>query len=453
MTGLADAGGRERPARGVPLPPEALELLRPDRALGVPIPGYLGRSLPNLASSIARTQGHDALGPLPPLDAALDPFGGRRAEGTVVVLLVDGLGLGALLAAARTEGAPVARSWAARARPITSVFPSSTTTALTSLSTAAAPSQHGVVGHRLYLPRFGSVVELLRMAPLGGPADNSLVGPEWSPSLVSGVPTVFQRGVRATAVSRDRFEGTGFTRMIYDGARYASYATFAGLGHELRALLAGESPPPLLFVYWDELDMALHRYGRGAGLTAFEVERLGGLLAWVARGLSPSARQATRVVVTADHGLVSSAPSAQLEVDRLPSLADKLARPPSGDRRAAFFQPRAGALAALRTELEERIHGAGRVLSTSQAIDAGLLGPGPFHPELAERVGELVVLPDAPGGVLYRLPGTPTKFASVGAHGGLDPEELLVPLVAGSLDELGAGAAASGRAARPPEKR
>ncbi len=420
------------------LPAEALALLEEAGSLGVPVPAYGGRSVPNVTATVVAALGHDLGGThLPPLAADLDPFRGGRAEGPVVLVLVDGLGYPSLRAAGRAGSGPVAAAWARAARPITTVFPSGTAVALASLSSAAAPAQHGVVGHRQYLPRFGAVVEVLRMSPLGVAAPDALVGPGWSPSDVLGVPTVFRRGVPAVALSRDRFEGTGFTRMIYDGAGYAAYATFADLAFELRRLLGRTDPPPFLLVYWDELDLALHLKGPLDEITGFEVDRLGSLLAWVARGLPPERARATTVLLTADHGLVPANAPDQVHVDRVPELAERLGRPPAGDRRATFFRARSGEEEPLRAALLAHLGSRAIVLRTEEALGAGLFGPPPYHPELADRLGDLVVLPRAPAGLGYTLPGHPPPRRTLqGAHGGLAPEELLVPLLAGPLDRL-----------------
>ncbi len=425
------------PGRATELSEEARALLEPCR-LGVPVPSYGGRSVPNIASTLLVALGHETgATPLPPLAADLDPLRGRRAEGPVVLVLVDGLGYPSLAAAATAGAGPVSSAWARASRPISTVFPSGTAVALSSLSTAAAPAQHGIVGHRQYLPRFGSVVEILRMSPLGVATPDALVGPGWSPSLFLGVPTVFRRGVRAVAVNRDRFEGTGFTRMIYDGAEFASYATFADMAVELRRLLERSEPPPLTVVYWDELDMAMHLKGPLDELTGFEVERLGSLFGWVARGLPSGRARSTTVIVTADHGLVPAEAPQQVAVDRVPEIAERLGRPPAGDRRATFFAARSGEEDRLRTALSEHLGERAVVATTDEALRAGLFGPPPYHPELADRIGELVVLPRAPVGLGYTLPGHPAPRRTLrGAHGGLAPEELLVPLLAAPLDEV-----------------
>ncbi len=404
------------------------------------MPAYGGRSLPNVMASVARALGHP-LGEdrLPPLTAPWDPFEGRRADGPVVLTLVDGLGLASLLRAGRARPGTAVESWGSRSVPMTTVFPSSTPVAIESVSSACAPSRHGLTGYRAYLPHFGSVVELLHMAPLGVSRENALAGPDGQVSGVFGTSTVFRAGVRATSLSRDRFENSAFTRAIYDGADYVPYATFSDLAHELRRTLAADTPPRLVLVYWDELDMAMHLRGPSPDLTAFEVDRLSALFSWVARGLPAGRARSTRVLLTADHGLVEARAEAQIAVDADPELLGSIARPPAGDRRAAFFQARDGALEALRSGLVRRLDGRGTVLDVPEAIAAGLFGPPPYHPELSERIGQLIVLPEPPGGVGYRLPGQPPARRLLrGAHGGLHAEEFLIPLVHGSLEELAA---------------
>jgi hypothetical protein len=427
--------------------------MAPHARLGVPVPAFRGRSLANLAGSLATAFGLEAgdLPPLPPLEPDLDPFHGRRPDGPVVVLLVDGLGWSALRGSARRVPEGTASHWLRRARPLTSVFPTTTSIALTSLSTGAAPAQHGVVGHRVYLPRYGAVVEVLRMSPLGEPAGETLVGPDWSPSTLSGVPSLFRRGVPGVAVSRDQFEGTGFTRLIYDGATFVGYFTGGDLAHSLVEVLSRPAPPPLIFAYWDDLDLAQHLRGPRPRLIDLELERVDALLASVARRVEPGLARRTTVWITGDHGQVPMETERQFVVDREPSLLAHLSRPPAGDRRAAYFAARPGHLTPLREELEPRVPPGGHLIEMPAAVEAGLFGPPPFHPELSERLGDLLLLLPSPGGVSYTVPGArPRRHPMRGAHGGLEADEFLVPLVQGSLSELASEPARSSETSHLP---
>ncbi|EQD46652.1 type I phosphodiesterase/nucleotide pyrophosphatase, partial [mine drainage metagenome] len=210
----------------------------------------------------------------PPLDPSLDPLEGRRPEGPVVIFLVDGLGWSRFGRWADAGASGSARRWGARAQPITTVYPTSTAAALLSLSTGATPAQHGLVGYRQYLPAYGVVADMLKMTPLGAPAPEGLIGPDWSPALMGGSPTVFRRGLRGAAISRDRFQGTGFTRWLYDGAEYVPWTTASDFAVELAGLLDRPRPPDLVLAYWDELDTAAHFHGPSDPVDRFELDRL-----------------------------------------------------------------------------------------------------------------------------------------------------------------------------------
>jgi hypothetical protein len=419
---------------------DAVRLLEPHPGLGLPVPAFDGRSLPNITSSVVRAAGIELEGTpslLPPLARGLDPFDGGRAEGPIVVLLVDALGWPASGSREPLARAGYPRQWLDRARPITTVFPTTTTVALASLSTGASPSQHGIAGHRLYLPSYGMVAEILRMAPNGMSPVDALAGPNWAPSMLSGVPSVFRRGLSATALSRDKFESTAFTRMIYDGAAFVGYSTAPDFAFHLAELLDRPRPPAVIFAYWDDLDTVGHLRGPDVEFDAFEAAHVQRMLDLARRRVPAELARRTTVLITGDHGQVPADPGSEVVLDRVPEVAALLSRPPTGDRRAGFLYARQGRVDDLARALERILPSAHRILSMSEAVQFGLFGPPPYHPELTERLGDLLVLVAAPASLTYHLPGSlPRKRFLRGGHGGIDPEELLVPLIAGSLAEV-----------------
>lgn len=406
-------------------------------------PAYGGRSLPNLAATLfARCDrpGTDSSPTAPELAVEIDPTRGRRPEGTVVLFVIDGLGWNAFRRALRGPapgGVGPAPEWGDLAHPITSVFPTTTTAALTSLSTGTPPGRHGIVGHRQWLPRFGVVADMLRMAPASTTGNDTLVGPGFDRSDLTGTPTLFERGLRATALSRDRFEGSGFTRLLYEGAEYQPYATASDLAYTLARVLERTDPPEVAFVYWDELDTVQHVRGPDPFLVALELERIQGLVRAVAGRVSPQRRRSVSLWLTGDHGQVAAPDSSNLALDRHPRLLAELSHPPSGDRRAGYFAVRPDHDPSFRARIQPLLPAGTHYLSIRDAVRGGLFGPPPHHPELELRTGTWIVLPPAPVGLTYRAPGSPPpRRPSQGAHGGLDAEELLVPLISGTLGEL-----------------
>ncbi|MCI4363331.1 MAG: hypothetical protein L3K13_03390, partial [Thermoplasmata archaeon] len=144
-----------------------------------------------------------------------------------------------------------------------------------------------------------------------------------------------------------------------------------------------------------------------------------------------------RLWITGDHGLVPVRPEATLRVEEAGPLLAGLRYPPSGDRRAVYFSPRAGARSRVLAELRRRLPPGTLYRSFDQAHHAGWFGPPPDHPELRERTGELIAVPPSPASVTYKAPSGPEPYRGMrGSHGGLERGELWVPLVAASLAEL-----------------
>jgi hypothetical protein len=284
-------------------------------------------------------------------------------------------------------------------------------------------------------------VDVLRMSPTTARGVDTLVGADWRASSVVGARTIYRGPLRGTAaVSRASFETRAFTRLLYEGASYAPYATYADLAGSLARLLGRARPPPLTVAYWDELDAIQHLRGPADPTGDLEIERLTALLAYVARSVGGRAAERTTVLLTADHGHVPTEAAHQTAFDRVPAIARRLARPPTGDRRVGLLKARAGETGALRAAVLRALPRGARVLSADAAIEGGLFGPPPFHPELGERVGDLVALVPSPGGITYHWPGRePSGRELRGGHGGLEASELLVPLVAGRLRDVGLG--------------
>ena len=403
-------------------------------------PDYDGGALPSVGRSLLRAAGVEADGapvPLaPPLRDGLDPFGGRRSEGPVVLVLIDSLGWCAFRDSPALER-PGLVEWAEAARPITSVFPSTTTAALTALSTATPPGRNGIVGHRQYLPRWGVVADMLRLAPMTTPGQDTLLGAGWTPRDLTPAPTIFELGLRGVVISRDKFARTGFTRLLYHGAEYRPYSTASDLAVELVGVLGRAEPPDVILVYWDELDTVHHLRGPDPALFDLELERVRSLLAWAAERVAPERRRATQLWVTGDHGQVPATEAANVALDREERLMARLTHPPSGDRRAGFFEVGGGEVGAFREELLALLPSGSLGMPMAEAVDEGLFGPGPYHAELARRTGNLLVLPASPAGLTYAAPGDPVpRRIFAGAHSGLEREELWVPFIAGPFDEL-----------------
>ena len=238
------------------------------------LPDYGGACIANIVPAL--------LGP-PDETPAWMPAGVADAS-QVVLFVVDGLGWEQLQA--RLRLAPTLASMTGGS--VTTVAPSTTSTALTSLTTGLPPGEHGVVGYRIAAQ--GEVLNVLRWSTVAGDARQTIPPSKLQPSA----PFL---GERPAVVTRAEYRRSGFTGAHLDPARFWGYRTMATMVTEVgRLVRAGE---PFVYAYYDGLDKVAHEYGLG--------EHYDAELAWIdhtVERLLTELRPGTALLVTADHGQV-----------------------------------------------------------------------------------------------------------------------------------------------------
>jgi predicted AlkP superfamily pyrophosphatase or phosphodiesterase len=348
------------------------------------------------------------------LPNCLDALAGRRGPlglapvDHAIVLLVDGLGweaLGARLGHARTLAGRVGVD-----APIGAGFPTTTASALASLTTGAAPGQHGLVGY--------SVLD-----PAGDRVVNQLTG--WGagvdPATWQRVPTLFQSsapGVTSVVVAPERYRDSGFTQAVLRGAEFRGGRSIADRFALVRDEL-DRPGPRLVYLYVPELDVAGHAHGVESPPWTAALEELDGALAGLVPALGPRAG----LVVTADHGMVDVVPEAHRIVP--PELLAEI-RHLAGEPRALQLHLEPGVDPHAHAQRWRDREGARAWVATrAEAIEAGLFGD--VHPDVAPRIGDVLVLARKP--VAYYADAASPARGMVGQHGSLTPAETGVPLL------------------------
>jgi Type I phosphodiesterase / nucleotide pyrophosphatase len=339
---------------------------------------------------------------------------------SLAVLAVDGLGY-------HVAAAGLAPDVLA---PLTTSFPSTTTTALLSSLTGSTPSEHGVIGvqylhsdgRRGYNAVTGEVTEP------GGAGAGLAAGPGVSPD--PAVRTVFMAlrdlGVAAfclpgelaavPAAWRDRaFAGS---RVLDGRGRAAAPAGEPGIAgvHGIVDAVTRDLtdtldryPGSLVWAYLN-LDDHLHRHGPDQ-----DIELACAAVNSLARRLST---QGTAVVLYADHGCVASRPSAETMAVWDEVTSPRACRLPAGGAgRVRWLYPHAGGARRLADELRSRLPGV--VVSSPEELSRwGVVEPGSIG---YARLGEVVLLALGPD---FPVPDPALAYE----HGSLTAEEILVPL-------------------------
>lgn len=403
------------------------------------LPHYEALSIANLPATIAALLGSDLPGALPPLPDGLwrDWLPGLRR---VVLIILDALGyhlLQAMLTAG--EGRPFSRlAEAGRLTPLTSILPSTTDAALISLGSGRPPAEHGWLAYEIYLRELGIAANAIRLRTVWGGRDDLLLGFGLDPEQIVTVPSLAQQlaaaGIPSRSVLAYYLRNSGFTKMLYRGtAEVRGHAQASDLWVQLRQLLADtRGQRAFLSGYWSGLDSVAHVYGPDTEPWQAEFRSVSHLLEREFLAALPAEdRNGTLLLITADHGQIRVPQEHIVTAVGDPELSQHLLVPIMGESRAAFVYPRPGRAEAIRSYLETAFPGWFVVLDSAQALDAGLMGL-PVADETYARAGELLVLGRGNHALQRAEPGAPL----LGRHGGLSPEEMLVPLIGTRLDAL-----------------
>ena len=202
--------------RGTPDPPAPL------------LPDYRGACIANVVPTLIT--GQDP----PDADAGWLPDMARRAD-QVVLLVLDGLGWQQLRA--RSALAPTLSGADGIERPITSVAPTTTACALTSITTGRPPSDHGLLGYRLALD--DQILNVLRWTLGSGAARD--VRREVPVRRLQPCPSFPGASRAVPVVSKHEFGGTGFTAAHLGNSPLHGYRVLSSLPPEVGRLLAGGS--------------------------------------------------------------------------------------------------------------------------------------------------------------------------------------------------------------------
>lgn len=356
-------------------------------------PDYDGACITNLVPALLEW-------PQPP---SWLPAEAHRAD-QVVLLVLDGLGWCQLQE--HGDRLPTLRSLAGG--PITTVAPSTTAAALTSIATGLPPGEHGVVGYRVRLD--DDVVNMLRWTSERGDARNA-----HPPSVVQ--PHEAFCGQRPAIVTRAEFSTTGFTQAHLAGARFHGYRVLSTLVAQVVELVrAGE---PFVYAYYEGIDKVAHEYGLGDYYRA-ELHTADHLVAWLLEELPAG----TALVIVADHGQVETGDNVIEPHKQV--LANTSVQ--SGEGRFRWLHARPGRGGALYESARLHHDAHAWVRTRDEVLDEQWFGPK-VSEELAVRLGDVCLV--AKRTVAFHDPADTGPFRLIGRHGSLTAAEMLVPLLVG----------------------
>ena len=375
-------------------------------------PDYSGGSLVNLVASVVEARGgkplHEPLKKFPSFST------GVANAANLVLLIIDGLGDNYLQRRGASELGKRRRG------AMTSVFPSTTASAITTSYTGRTPLEHGLTGWFTYFGEAGCVSAALPFRSRGDMALLTTRGvtPDQvytSASLFASLP------VRSIVVSHRDIIDSHYNTVHCRGAEKLAYEKADDFVAQVERAVKSSSERKFVYAYWPHYDQTSHKYGSQSEQAAAEfaiIDRAFGELIEKLRGTD------TVVVATADHGFID-APTEQ-NIEWPAALAPLMRFPLCGERRVVYchvHSPR-----EFMERARECFEGKADVMPSTQLVDEGWFGPGTPHPRLKDRIGDVAIVMRERYTVKDWVPGE-ARWLHIGNHGGTHEDEMLIPLI------------------------
>lgn len=379
-----------------------------------PRPDYAGNGIVNLMATLIGACGGQSNYP-PMAQLSVERLRPRRC---LALMVIDGLGYEFL---SRHPDSFLFHHLHSR---LSSVFPSTTASAITTYGTGLAPREHGLTGWFTYLRALDSVATILPFRPRQGGSGYRELGLDAAEVFNFG--SIFGRiRRRGHVISAAQLIDSDFSRAINGSAQKHGYRDLDDFFALSARVIRGVQEPSYVYAYWPELDSLSHRFGANSAPVETHFRALDNGVARLSEQLRGSD---VTLLICADHGLTDTAPSATVWLQDHPRLADTLRLPLCGEPRVAYCYVRPGREEEFQAYMHQHLADRCVAVPAAQLAESGYFGVGPEHPEFGSRIGDFAVLMRDNYVIRDRVAGE-RPFEQIGVHGGLTAAELYVPLV------------------------
>jgi predicted AlkP superfamily pyrophosphatase or phosphodiesterase len=374
-------------------------------------------------------------------------FFNGKARRQIILLIVDGLGFNHLLD--HGTGTPFFDKLMNNGEvyPITSVFPSTTPAALTTIHTGYTPQEHGLIEWYTYFEEFQKVIMPMQFRSGWDEAPNFLSSVGGTPQMLYEREVLYETlgsaGVMSYVYLYHEYIASVYGDAVQRGSNVLAYREGHELMHLLRESLVHEKGTAFYHVYWGQVDKAGHRYGPNSpehrdSITSLSYLLNDGLLS----GLSKEVAQDTLLIMAADHGQISVAHDNIIYLEDYPFVWDSLMTNnhgevimPTGSPNDVILYIRPDRIKKVIEHLQNELKDAAEVMTTQEAVERELFGVKTPTQRFWNRAGNVIILP-FPHYQVWFAPGGKREYSQLGLHGGLSQEEMIVPLAFASLSDL-----------------
>jgi len=329
---------------------------------------------------------------------------------------------------------------------LSSTFPTITSVAIPSINFGVPPTSHGLLGHVIYFPEYGALIDTLRMSgyklryhdaiPYAGIEIRALLWAEGIPELLHKLhPSIVVAEGLPVAIP-----GTGLGRFYVRKEDIVPFNGFIdAFGMVRRVFDHYKNHQLFMTLYLPQIDNLTHKYGPSspeykAGCNAFHQQ----LQAFL-ESLPISEAKRTTVMLCSDHGQnpLQKNQTILLTQDQLEEVKSTLKVPPGHSGRVThFYCKSASKRRKLKHWLLEQVEDKALVFDAKDLDQAQLL-PVQSSKRIIQRLGDLLLIARNGAQLIVEREDDSTKpwgllpnQGFLANHGSLTSDELLTPFIA-----------------------
>lgn len=306
-----------------------------------------------------------------------------------------------------------------RKESIQSVFPPTTTAAMTSYYTGVSPAEHCWLGWSMHFRDYGAMVDVFTNR-------NSYTGKEMETKRIAYRELPYKSVYQKLHESmKDELEiHTLKPEEIYfpaNGNRHHPIRDIDHMKKVINKVTANESRT-FIAAYWPDPDLKMHMNGPYHQEVKDELDQINAFVEEVCENLTD-----TLVIISADHGQITIEKELDLELDE--DIRKMLVLPPGIEGRCASFFVKSAQVDKFRKTFERKYGNDFRLYSHEEAKRIGLFGQGIIHDKFNDFIGDFIAVGIENTIIHFKTTGGKEPHHYKGHHAGMSDEEMMIPLI------------------------
>ncbi len=372
---------------------------------------------------------------------------GPKNVDKIILFILDGFGLSQFEQCNKSNNFFKSFNKKGMLLPLTSIYPSQTTNALATLNTGLTPQEHGLFEYFIYLKKPDMIINTLRFEPMKFEYKKSFKEKGFSPDILFKGKTIHnilnENDIKSFCHMYIRDAYSPCSKIFFKGSKIIPSLKASDLIINLRKTIEQTRGPAFYFVHLGNLDTIAHQYGPQSEEYSTELSQIISLLKNnLVNKIDNKISKEALFILTSDHGELDVIPEKTIYLNNFPEIINNLqvnnrgaTIMPSGSPRDLFLHVKKEKCFETQQILTKNLGKKAKIMKTTTAIKTGLFGIGDVRKTFSERVGDLLVLPNDNETVWFEhFKGI--KFVSLGHHGGLNKDEMIVPFMISKLNDL-----------------